>query len=63
MRKESKSSPLPSPSRIVGAPPVGSASDRHREVPGMRKESKSLWLDAWNDPVAGISAYSPCIHT
>ncbi|KAG2484587.1 hypothetical protein HYH03_016628 [Edaphochlamys debaryana] len=24
---------------------------------------KSVWLDAFNDPVAGISAYTPCIHT
>lgn len=23
----------------------------------------SRWLDAWSDPVAGISAYTPCIHT
>lgn len=24
--------------------------------------NKQLWLDAWNDPVAGISAYTPCMH-
>lgn len=22
-----------------------------------------LWLEAWSDPVAGIQAYTPCIHT
>lgn len=21
------------------------------------------WLDAWSDPVAGVSAFSSCIHT
>jgi Bardet-Biedl syndrome 1 protein len=23
---------------------------------------KSVWLDAYSDPVAGVSAYSPCVH-
>jgi Bardet-Biedl syndrome 1 protein len=24
---------------------------------------KKIWLDAWNDPVAGLSAYTSCVHT
>ncbi|GLC45690.1 Bardet-Biedl syndrome 1 protein [Pleodorina starrii] len=24
---------------------------------------KSVWLEAFNDPVAGITAYTPCVHT
>ncbi|PNH05290.1 Bardet-Biedl syndrome 1 protein [Tetrabaena socialis] len=24
---------------------------------------KSVWLEAFSDPVAGISAYTPCVHT
>lgn len=24
---------------------------------------KSVWLEAFNDPVAGIKAYTPCVHT
>ena len=25
--------------------------------------SKKIWLDAWIDPVAGLSAHTPCVHT
>ncbi len=28
-----------------------------------KAQTKSPWLGAWDDPVAGVSAYSPCIHT
>ena len=28
-----------------------------------QQQDRALWLDAWSDPVAGISAYTPCIHT
>ncbi|GFR47769.1 hypothetical protein Agub_g9536 [Astrephomene gubernaculifera] len=24
---------------------------------------RSIWLEAFNDPVAGITAYTPCVHT
>jgi hypothetical protein len=24
---------------------------------------KQVWLDAWQDPVAGVSAYTSCVHT
>jgi Bardet-Biedl syndrome 1 protein len=24
---------------------------------------RPLWLDAWSDPVAGLSAFSGCMHT
>jgi Ciliary BBSome complex subunit 1 len=24
---------------------------------------KKLWLDAWADPVAGVQAFSSCVHT
>lgn len=27
------------------------------------RAAKSIWLDAWQDPVAGVSAYTPCVHT
>ncbi len=23
---------------------------------------KSVWLEAFSDPVAGVSAYTPCVH-
>ncbi len=23
----------------------------------------SVWLEAWSDPVAGLCAYTPCVHT
>lgn len=36
---------------ITDAPHTGPAPDQ------------KVWLEAWNDPVAGISAYTPCIHT
>jgi Bardet-Biedl syndrome 1 protein len=25
--------------------------------------AKQLWLDAWADPVAGLNAFTNCIHT
>lgn len=28
-----------------------------------REPAKQLWLDAWADPVAGVKAFSNCIHT
>lgn len=28
-----------------------------------REPAKQLWLDAWADPVAGVKAFSCCIHT
>eukprot|EP00878_Enallax_costatus_P007416 GHUV01007766.1.p1 GENE.GHUV01007766.1~~GHUV01007766.1.p1 ORF type:complete len:464 (+),score=128.94 GHUV01007766.1:2271-3662(+) len=30
---------------------------------GVREPPKQLWLDAWSDPVAGVKAFSNCIHT
>lgn len=30
---------------------------------GPAPTKKPTWLDAWHDPVAGVSAYSPCVHT
>lgn len=29
----------------------------------VREPAKQLWLDAWVDPVAGVKAFSTCIHT
>lgn len=28
-----------------------------------RTTSKPIWLEAWSDPLAGIKAYTPCVHT
>ncbi|KAG2451137.1 hypothetical protein HYH02_004404 [Chlamydomonas schloesseri] len=45
----------------------GNASGRYNTgtngVPPLLPSVKSMWLDAFNDPVAGISAYTPCVHT
>jgi Bardet-Biedl syndrome 1 protein len=30
---------------------------------GASEPPRPLWLDAWSDPVAGVSAFSGCIHT
>ncbi len=42
----------------AGAPGSGRLASKQSEQP-----KKSPWLDAFNDPVAGISAYTPCVHT
>lgn len=46
---------------------AGNASGRYTTgsngIPPMLPSVKSVWLDAFNDPVAGISAYTPCVHT
>ncbi|KAI8473621.1 MAG: ciliary BBSome complex subunit 1-domain-containing protein [Monoraphidium minutum] len=34
-----------------------------RAASGAPDQPRQLWLDAWADPVAGISAFSSCIHT
>ncbi|GAX73330.1 hypothetical protein CEUSTIGMA_g784.t1 [Chlamydomonas eustigma] len=51
--------------RIVGSSLIATTTsssmiDRGSSV---NTRSKPLWLDAWNDPVAGISAYTSCICT
>lgn len=28
-----------------------------------QQPAKSVWLEAWSDPVAGVSAYTACVHT
>lgn len=46
---------------VDGAPSyAANRSSNHEPAPPV--VNKQLWLDAWNDPVAGISAYTPCIH-
>jgi Bardet-Biedl syndrome 1 protein len=29
----------------------------------MDRQPRQLWLDAWADPVAGVNALTPCVHT
>ena len=55
---------LPSTHRMVGGASGHHAAPDAVAAPAAGgRGGKSLWLDAWTDPVAGISAYSPCIHT
>ncbi|KAJ9510374.1 hypothetical protein QJQ45_015847 [Haematococcus lacustris] len=42
---------------------AGLSSSVGRSVRDRAAGSKSVWLDAWSDPVACLSAYSPCMHT
>lgn len=46
---------------VDGAPSYASNRNSSHD-PAPPVVNKQLWLDAWNDPVAGISAYTPCIH-
>ncbi|GIL48849.1 hypothetical protein Vafri_5272 [Volvox africanus] len=41
----------------------GAASKNSGPIGQMSPPLKSVWLEAFNDPVAGITAYTPCVHT
>ncbi|GBF90819.1 hypothetical protein Rsub_03673 [Raphidocelis subcapitata] len=43
-----------------GAPGPGAALRASRS---MDRQPRQLWLDAWADPVAGVNALTPCVHT
>ncbi|WIA09492.1 hypothetical protein OEZ85_008892 [Tetradesmus obliquus] len=40
-----------------------SATKRGAKASSGRGTAKQLWLDAWADPVAGLNAFTNCIHT
>jgi hypothetical protein len=44
---------------------AGSGQDLKRggKASNSRGATKQLWLDAWADPVAGLNAFTNCIHT
>jgi hypothetical protein len=44
-----------------GAPPLRTSRSQQARAPG--NPPRQAWLDAWSDPVAGLAAFSSCIHT
>jgi Bardet-Biedl syndrome 1 protein len=42
------------------APKEGSGSEQQRQQAKLRR---GVWLEAWSDPLGGLNAYTPCVHT
>lgn len=62
-REEVEAGHLPPPP--PGPPPMGGGKfriDSQAMVSQQVEKVESAWLDAWQDPVANVQAYSPCVR-